>query len=229
VVPEAPQPQPLLHSYAYITQEYTAGGLWERVEEFDNEQLRWTYSLPAGGEDGTNQLYFFHPGEGYHEGDPRHQSRYMEVLYHEGTVISLFPVPEGTDTGIIGVLPKGQWYKEPQALFGFAGNVYFAIYLSRAYELVERQDYLEVRADRMPGGVVVEALEVKLAEQRGIGGLDEFAEAMTARVPIFETGMVLAAEYITTGGDQLRLQAAAGEGAVALLNHEAIRLEDYAV
>lgn len=43
VVPTDPQPQPLLHSYAYITEEFAAGGMWERVEEFDNEQLRWAF------------------------------------------------------------------------------------------------------------------------------------------------------------------------------------------
>lgn len=229
VIPGDPGPQPLLHSYAYISGEYAFGGLWERVEEFDNEQLRWMYSLPVSGEEGANQLYFFHPGEGYREGDPRHQSRYMEVHYHQGTVISLFPVQSGPDSTVIGVLPKGQWREQPRALFGRTGNVYFAVYLSHAYGLIERQDYLEVRAAGMPGGVVVEAVEVKLAEQRGIGSLDEFAAERSARKPVFEAGAVLAAEYNTSAGDQLRLEAAADKGSTALLNDQRISLDDYAV
>ncbi|CAH1193140.1 hypothetical protein PAECIP111892_01152 [Paenibacillus auburnensis] len=229
VVSGDPAPQPLLHSYAYITGEYAAGGLWERVEEFDNEQLRWAYSLPVSGEAGANQLYFFHPGKGYQEGDPRHQSAYMEVLYHKGTVISLFPVPKGKDNTVIGVLPKGQWLEQPQALFGLVDNVYFAVYLSNTYELVERKDYLEVQASGMPGGVVVEAMEVKQAVQRGIVSLAEFALEMSAKAPVFEAVTVLAAEYNTSGGDQLRLEVSEGEGSAALHNGKRISMEDYAV
>lgn len=48
-----------LHSYAYVTEHYAAGGLWERVREFDNEQLRWMFSLPIRDGGKANQLYFF--------------------------------------------------------------------------------------------------------------------------------------------------------------------------
>ncbi len=229
VVSGDPAPQPLLHSYAYITGEYAAGGLWERVEEFDNEQLRWTYSLPVSGEGGANQLYFFHRGQGYQEGDPRHQSPYMEVLYHKGTVLSLFPVPGGEESTVIGVLPKGQWLEQPQALFGRVDNVYFAVYLSHSYALIERQDYLEVQTSGMPGGVVVEAMKVKQAVQRGIVSLVEFAAEMSVKAPVFDAVTVLAAEYNTCGGDQLRLEVSAGEGSAALHNGKRISLEDYAV
>ncbi|WP_310828996.1 hypothetical protein [Paenibacillus pedocola] len=229
VVPGGPSSQPLLHSYAYICGDYAAGGLWERVEEFDNEQLRWTYSLPVSGAGGANQLYFFHPGEGYQEGDPRHQSPYMDVLYHKGTVISLFPVPGGKDSTVIGVLPKGQWREQPQALFGHVDNVYFAVYLSHMYELIERQHYMEVKASGMPGGVVVEAMEVKQAEQCGIISLEEFAAEMSAKAPVFDTETILAAEYIASGGDQLRLEVSAGEEPAALHNGKRISLDDYAV
>ncbi|QSF42805.1 hypothetical protein [Paenibacillus tianjinensis] len=63
----------------------------------------------------------------------------MEVLYHKGTVISLFPVPGGTDSTVIGVLPKGEWLEQSQAMFGHVDNVYFAVYLSHQYELIERR------------------------------------------------------------------------------------------
>lgn len=206
--------QPALHSYAYITADYAVGGMWERVEEFDNEQLRWAYSLPVGTAEGVNRLYFFHPGQGYHAGDPRHQSPYMVVLYHKSTVISLFPLPEGENTGIIGVLPKGEWIKQPSALFGSAGHVYFAVYLSHAYELIERPEYLEVSGTDMPGGVVVEAFSRSQAAELGIQGLEEFAAAAAQRAPKFTAGESLSAEYTSWTGNEL-VQLGTGGGAPA--------------
>ncbi|WP_249899202.1 hypothetical protein [Paenibacillus sp. PK3_47] len=235
VVPDDPNPQPLLHSYGYFTADYAVGGLWERVEEFDNEQLRWTYSLPVTPDGGANQLYFFHPGKGYHEGDPRHQSPYMEVLYHKGTVMTLYPVPEGEADTLIGVLPKGDWREADQALFGLAGNVYFAVYLSQDYELIERADYLEVQVKGMPGGVVVEAVLPEQAVEKGIDGLDDFVAAMAAKTPVFTPGDLLAVDYNTVGGEQLRLavtdagNAAVGGKSQARLNGQSISLEDYTV
>ncbi|MFD1906160.1 hypothetical protein ACFSQ7_22390 [Paenibacillus rhizoplanae] len=58
VVAGSPERQPALHSYAYICKDYAAGGMWERVEEFDNEQLRWAFSLPVPAAAGVNRLYF---------------------------------------------------------------------------------------------------------------------------------------------------------------------------
>lgn len=93
------------------------------------------------------------------------------------------------------MLPKGEWIKQPSALFGYAGNVYFAVYLSHGYELLERPDYLEVISAGMPGGVVVEALSVSQAAELGISGLDEFAAAAAQRAPKFGAGEILSAEY----------------------------------
>lgn len=229
VVPEKPNPQPRLHSYGYITGEFAAGGLWERVEEFDNEQLRWAYSLPVRAEGGANQLYFFHPGQGYHEGDPRHQSPYMEVLYHKSTIISLYPVPEEEEELLIGVLPKGEWREESRALFGHADQVYFAVYLPHDYELRERADYLEVTVKGMPGGVVVEAVGSKLAAENGMGDLKEFAAAMASKAPVFILGNVLEAQYTTIKEEQLRLTVSSTGKAVATLGGERISLKDYIV
>ncbi|OKP96409.1 hypothetical protein [Paenibacillus sp. P46E] len=229
VHPEDPKPQPLIHSYAYITGSFAAGGLWERVEEFDNEQLRWAFSLPVSPEYAVNRLYFFHPGQGYHEGDPRHQSRYMEVLYHRSAILSLFPVPEGEADTIIGVLPKGEWVKESSALFGKAGDVYFAVYLSRGYQLIDREAYLEVSAQGMPGGVVVEAISVKEAMERGISDLMLFAAERAAHAPSFETGAILAVQYNNIEGDQLQLSTGEHIATQALLNGSPISLEHYTV
>lgn len=222
--------QPALHSYAYICRDYAAGGMWERVEEFDNEQLRWAFSLPVGAAVGVNRLYFFHPGQGYREGDPRHQSPYMEVLYHRNAVMSLFPVPEGEASPVIGVLPRGEWISQPKALFGYAGNVYFAVYLMNGYKLLERPDYLEVICEGQGGGVVVEALSVMQAEALGIGGLVAFAAAAAQRNPVFADGELLTAGYETwTGKDRLQLRADGPGKGKAQVNGTPVSFAEYSV
>ncbi|MBW4080302.1 hypothetical protein [Paenibacillus sp. S150] len=229
VVPDDPQPQPLIHSYAYLTGSFAAGGMWERVEEFDNEQLRWAFSLPVSAEYAVNRLYFFHPGQGCREGDPRHQSRHMEVLYHQNTILSLFPVPEDEGDTITGVLPKGEWLKQPTALFGQAGGVYFAVFLSHGYELNEREGYLEVSAGGMPGGVAVEAISVKEAAERGAGDLAAFAAERAPVAPTFEAGAALGVSYHTIRGDRLQLSTGSPASTQALLNGSPITLERYSV
>ncbi|GGH29124.1 hypothetical protein [Paenibacillus segetis] len=231
VIPTDPEPQPLLHSYAYITEDYAAGGMWERVEEFDNEQLRWTYSLPITERAGTNQLYFFHPGEGYNEGDPRHQSGYGEVLYHKSVVMELYPVPKGEPNQLIGVLPKGEWHKEQQSLFGQVGNVYFAVYLSHSYELIERSNFIEVSEGGLPGGVVVEAISVKEAAKLGIGGLKEFADKMMVQSPAFSLSETtpLQAEYTSLSGDRLQLQTGEKKTVKATINGSPVSFDKYSV
>lgn len=229
VVPSDPNPQPLLHSYAYITEHFAAGGMWERVEEFDNEQQRWAFSLPLSGRRGANQLYFFHPGQGYHEGDPRHQSRYSEVLYHQSVIMALYPIPDGEQDTIIGVLPQGKWLERPKALFGQVGEVYFAIYLSHSYQLLERSGYIEVSAGGMPGGVVIEALSVKKADELGIGELELYAAAMDLKAPHFSTGGLLQVEYTNMNGDTLQLELLEQKPPQASINGHLISLEHYSV
>ncbi|WP_405113980.1 hypothetical protein MHH28_08655 [Paenibacillus sp. FSL K6-1217] len=231
VVEGAGERQPQLHSYAYICKDYAAGGMWERVEEFDNEQLRWAFSLPVGAAEGVNRLYFFHPGQGYQPNDPRHQSPYMEVLYHQNTILSLFPVPQGEDSAIVGVLPPGEWVRQPKALFGYAGHVYFAVYLSHEYELLERKNYLEVTCAGMPGGVVVEALSAEQAAEQGIHRLEEFAAAAMRRAPEFSEGEILSAAYTAWCGKE-HLQLSIGNehaGIQALINGQPVSFEHYKV
>lgn len=229
VVPDDPSPQPLLHSYAYITEDYAAGGMWERVEEFDNEQLRWAFSLPLSGEGEANQLYFFHPGQGYTEGDPRHQSRYAEVLFRREVIMALFPVPVGEVNPIIGVLPAGEWLQRHNALFGQVGDVYFAVYLSAAYQLQERRGYIQVTVEGMPGGVIVEAAGMKQAAEQGIEGLENFAAAMEMQAPEFETVPSLQAVYISRSGERLQLSVPERQKPQALLDGIPVTFEQYSV
>lgn len=176
-----------LHSYAYMTGQFAVGGMWERVEEFDNEQLRWLYSLPIRGEKG-NQLYFFHPGKGYDPAgtDPRHQSEWTEVLYHRSAVLAVYSLPEDVPGRILGVLPEGEWRFTAKGIFGRVEETYFAVYVSVAYRVRERDGYLLVEADGRRVGIVVEAVGVPEANRRGIAGLDEFVSALMSRSPRFE-------------------------------------------
>lgn len=178
-----------------------------------------------------NRLYFFHPGQGYQPGDPRHQSPYMEVLYHRNTILSLFPVPEGEDTAIVGVLPLGKWIRQPKALFGYAGNVYFAVYVSQDYELLERPSYLEVTCRNMPGGVVIEALSTDQAAELGIYGLEEFAAAAMKRAPEFTEGESLSAVYTAWSGNE-HLQLSLDNkhlGILSQINGKPVSFEHYKV
>ncbi|MNM78860.1 hypothetical protein D3C81_907790 [compost metagenome] len=178
-----------LHSYAYLTGQFGVGGMWERVEEFDNEQLRWLFSLPVRGEKG-NQLYFFHPGKGYDPAgnDPRHQSGWTDVLYHKNVVMAVYSLPEDATEQVNGVLPEGEWRFAANGIFGKVEETYFAVYVSGAYQVQDRNGYLQVVADGRCVGIVVEALGVPEASPRGVTGLDEFVSALRSRAPRFEVG-----------------------------------------
>lgn len=227
----------LLHSYAYITEDFAAGGVWERAEEYDNEQLRWCFSLPVTRDRRANQLTFFHPGRGYREGDPRHQSGHMEVLYHKNVIMALFPIPEENEHEWIGVLPKGEWLQEPQTLFGIIDHVYFAVYLSGSYQMKEREAYIEVTAATkgLSGAVAVEAIRACEAQEKGIASLHEFAEAMKAkagaRAPFFANEEeLLQIKYTTIKGEQLSLAFDRKERtAKAAINGNAISFAGYTV
>ncbi|WP_151735038.1 hypothetical protein [Paenibacillus tengchongensis] len=222
-------PEQPLHSYAYITKDFAAGGMWERQEEFDNEQLRWSLSFPVRGDGLGNQLYFFHPGAGYREGDPRHQSESMEVLYHQNTVLGLFPVPRDNKTAASGVLPHGEWLQKPGAMFGRIGSVYVAVFLPESYELREYAAYLGVILPAGAGGVAVEALSSALAAKRGIHSLDQFAEVMSQRAPVFAADDEPEAEYRNWWNERLTLRIAGTGETEAYVNGSLISFDDYTV
>ncbi|UUZ83471.1 hypothetical protein LJK88_06200 [Paenibacillus sp. P26] len=129
--------------------------------------------------DGVNQLYFFHPGASYTEGDDRHASPYGEVLLHRDTVIQLWAVPtaaEGIAEALIGRLPKGKWSFGERLGRGRLGNLYVAFHLLNGYSTEEKADRISVVSplDRGLNGIVVEIFPLKEAVARGIGGLAEF-------------------------------------------------------
>lgn len=166
-----------LHSYVYVTKDYAAGGVLERVKEFDNEQIRWMVSFPVTADNSVNQLYFFHPGEGYRDGDPRHQSDYAEVLYDKNRILTVFPVPEHAgQQEIIGVLPKGTWLQEEAGLFGQVQNCFIAILLKGSYSMEELDEYHQVRLLGQPAAVAVEVWGREQAEELGMNSLSALVE-----------------------------------------------------
>lgn len=219
-----------LHSYTYLTDAYAAGGMWERSEEFDNEQHRWDVTLPLSYELGSsvNQAYFIHPGEGYSEGDLRHESPYARILPDRSVVMALYPVPEGQDPGIVGVLPKGEWIRDEQALFGLVGGVYLAVFLRHGYEADEQEDRLSVRSTGASNAVVIEAASVEEAESLDVEDLEGFSELMRERAPSFGEGGSRVG-YRSLHSRRLELAVDENGEASARINGQAVGFGDYLV
>jgi len=217
-----------LHSYTYLTDAYAAGGMWERSEEFDNEQHRWDVTLPLSYELGSsvNQAYFIHPGEGYSEGDLRHESPYARILPDRSVVMALYPVPEGQDPGIVGVLPKGEWVRDERALFGLVGGVYMAVFLRHGYEADEQEDRVSVRSTGASNAVVIEAASVEEAESLDVEDLEGFAELMRERAPSFGEGGSRVG-YRSLHSRRLELAVDENGEASARINGQAVGFGDY--
>ncbi|MNI24474.1 hypothetical protein D3C73_780950 [compost metagenome] len=195
-----------LHSYVYITENYAVGGMWERIEEFDNEQQRFDLTFPLNQGDGVNLAYFFHPVNGYQEADPRHQSEFGEVLFHKQVVAALYPLPDSAANTIVGILPKGTWVQEGNALYGTYGSAYLAIYLMQAYELEEKEDRYVVTSEGSSNGVVIEVIGTKEATQRGITNLDQFTATLRSRQPVFSSNESLSVTYATLSDEVISLE-----------------------
>lgn len=194
-----------LHSYAYITADFAAGGMWERYEEFDNEQHRWDITLPLGRQAGINQAYFFHPSGAYSNDDPRHQSRHTEVLYHKNTIIALYPIPEDVPNQIVGVLPKTDWQQERNVLLGQTGHVYFAVYLMQLYQLELLNDRCTVTSGGSRNGVVMEVMSNTTAARLGLNSFEAFAAEAKRNQPVWSSDESFAVQYITLEQAKLRI------------------------
>jgi hypothetical protein len=185
------------HTYVYITSDYAVGGVWERRDEFDNEQQRWDITLPLtspaiAGASNVNQALFFHPGAKYKAGDDRHASPYGEVLFHKDCAIQLWKLPDGLDAKeahqeIVGCLPKGEWLFEKQGGCGLVGDVYIGFYLMNDLSFTEKTDRISITSSLRDGlnGIVIEAVSCKEAAVLGIKGLAGWAESLNSRRAAF--------------------------------------------
>lgn len=218
-----------VHKYVYITEDYAIGGAWERVREYNNEQHRWDVTLPLGRGSSVNQLYFLHPGEKHTELDPRHESDIGEVLFRKNVVIALYPIPEGEENRIVGVLPKGEWIREPDALYGLAGRTYLAVRLLRPCQVEELADRDAAESAGGPNGVVVEAIGGADAERLCIGSLQEFAALMRERELEFAADGTRAVYRSLAEDERLELSVGSDGRSQALVNGEAVSFAKYDV
>jgi hypothetical protein len=210
--------QAVSHTYAYVAPGFAVGGVWERREEFDNEQLRWEVSLPltsAAAAQGVNRLYFFHPGKKYAAGDDRHASPYGEVLLHKDAVAQVWVLPkEDTEAAneLIGVLPKGEWSFDETSGYGKLGaEAYVAFHLPSGFQNEVLDDRIRVKTALHDGqhAVVVEVWSAEEAAASGATELEGFRRMAELHKPIFTfDGDRCLVQYATKRGDQLELSLA---------------------
>jgi hypothetical protein len=232
---EDKQEHDALHHYVYITSDYAMGGMWERTNEYLNEQHRWDISLPVEHNDTINQIYFFHPGEGYHSSmeDGRHQSPNCEVLFHKNVVCALYyKLPEERLPFIVGYLPKGEWLNDEKDLYGKVGDVYFAIHVANPITLIEKESHLLVNSFGDKNGVVIEVLTRYEAELLNIRNLVNFKSYMGSfKVDFgFKGGDVQVIDYKTTQGERVSLKYdSSREKVTRLVNGQLISFNDYKI
>jgi len=216
------------HSYLYRTEHFAAGGMWERVKEFDNEQHRWEITLPLAGAKGVNRLYILPPGEGYSEGDPRHASDSGEVLFFCNTIMALYPFHESGDKRLVGVLPKGEWMFRPDACYGYVQGVYLAVFTPVEYTISEGEDRFSFESRGLPNGIVVEALSVDMAASHSISDLQAFGSFMDNKKPVWNglqeqsADSILQVSYTSTNQDELQLALKGSQPPLQLHNGENI-------
>lgn len=233
------------HTYTYIAPEYAVGGIWERRDEFDNEQQRWVVTLPlteAITADSVNQLFFFHPGNKYASGDDRHASPYGEVLLHKDAVIQLWKLPEGdldAYPSLIGCLPKGEWRFEGDRGYGRFEGVYVSFQLMNPFTIEEKPDRISIASPFHTGknGVLVEAISKQEAILLGINSLEAFAAAMQTKAATpFTTvesadpdSVAIHALYTTHRNDELSMSVDGLGVFERTINGQPVQLELYQI
>ncbi|MGO4546835.1 hypothetical protein AB4Z29_18720 [Paenibacillus sp. 2TAB23] len=216
-----------LHSYAYITNDYAAGGMWERYAEFDNEQHRWDISLPLSKQAGVNQAYFFHPSDSNAKEDPRHQTGHSEVLFYRNTIMALYSIPNGTSDRIFGILPPIEWMQEPGMLLGQSKQVYFVVYSMQPCELERVSDKVNVSSSGQRNGIIIEVVGAEEAVGVGIDSFEAFASAARSRKPEWSVGESLNVRYITGDHVELMLEMEGNGGVERRINGQTVEFTQY--
>lgn len=218
-----------LHSYAYITNDYAVGGMWERYAEFDNEQHRWDISLPLSQQAGVNQAYFFHPSDSNAVEDPRHQTGYSEVLFYRNTIMALYSIPNGTSDRICGILPAIEWLQEPGMLLGRSEHVYFVVYSMQPCELEREFDRVSVSSSGQRNGIVIEVVGAEEALLKGLNGFEAFASAARSRKPEWSVSDSLNVSYITGDHVELMLNMDGNGGVERNINGQSVDFTQYTI
>lgn len=210
-----------LHQSVYRTQHAAVGGIEERVTEFDNEQHRWEVTLPLSEAEGANRLYLFSPGEGFHEGDPRHESNAGELMFHKQTVIGLYG--EGAASNrIVGVLPKGDWLlRDDNRAYAELRHLYVGLFMLEKLSTAEFESYVSIDSvdQSTANGYVVEVIEKSVAAAYDIHTLADFAAYMDERQPNWHIAEgLLSVGYRTIDGEDLILSVEACGDVVRTIN-----------
>jgi hypothetical protein len=222
------------HTYTFLTPDYALGGVWERAEEYQNEQHRWDVSLPARADGKGNQAFFFRPGSGYSAGDPRHQSGGTEVLLYRNTAASLYAAADDSGySDVLGVLPYGQWEYSDRLIAGQAGHVYLIIHLMNDYKTESGDNCIFVHSPGSKNGVVIEVIKTETAAALGLKSVTAVLEKASSHAPLFElteAGGVRFRYTSLSGGNALELEIT-GEGTVAgrTVNGSPVSFADYSV
>ncbi len=172
-----------LHTYVWIDPEFAVGGIWERVNEYENEQHRWDITFPLTQENienGVNQAFFFHPCEKDNPNDVRHTSNMGEVMYHKDTVMQLWSIPRNDKEsyqGIIGCIPLGEWKFEASSGYGRIGNAYVSFQLMNEYRIEETNERILIKSPFSSNwnGVIMEGISSRDAAELGIHDLESFS------------------------------------------------------
>ncbi|MFP5105300.1 hypothetical protein ACSU6B_00805 [Neobacillus sp. C211] len=236
-----------MHTYVFIDPAYAVGGIWERINEYDNEQQLWDITLPlsqTNAENSVNQAFFFHPGEKYVPGDDRHASPFGEVLYHKGTVIQMWHIPkEEKDvySELIGCLPVGEWYFEKTCGYGRVESTYLTFQLINEYNIEKKADRISISSPFISNwnGVIIEAVSCKEAEMKGIQDLESFIAAVKERKHShsFFTNQSLSngtiekilVSYTTCQNDQLTFSLDNQSRCERVINHHVLSFNDYQI
>lgn len=171
-VDEKQEKQSSLCEYVFKTKYYAVGGIQEYFREFDNEQLRYQITFPVRKDGTANQAYFFHPGQGYLEGDLRHASGCGEVLLYKQVAAILFPIPESERDVIVGSLPHGRWQMDQNCWVGDLNDIYLIIHIWQRNEADISSSGVKLYSSGRNNGVVMEVVTKEEAQSRGINTLD---------------------------------------------------------
>lgn len=226
------------HSYVYIMPEYAVGGIWERINEYDNEQQRWDITLPLTQTESVNQAYFFHPGLKYVPGDDRHASSFGEVMYYKDTVIQVWNVPLDEKESIpfiIGCLPKGEWLFNNNRGYGKIGDTFLQYQLMNECNVEEKEDRISITSPLSSNmnGVIMEIISSKDAKELGIQDLESFITTMKYKNEKCFTGDVseakITSSYVTWRNEWLHIILDSQGNIKRFVNNLEHTLEDYQI
>lgn len=226
------------YTYVFITPEYSVGGIWERLNEYDNEQQRWDITLPLAQTESVNQSFFFHPGAEYVPDDDRHASPFGEVMFHKDTVIQVWNVPideQEVTPFIKGCLPKGEWKFHKNKGYGKVEETYITFQLMNEFTWNEKQDRISVMSPLCSNrnGVIMEIVSSKDALVLGIHDLKEFITAMDEKNNTCFTSEgtheLTTASYMTWRNDLVQFSSDSHGNLDRKLNGQNISFVDYQI